>query len=388
MLAIEAELRADSELWTQLWGPCCAIAAGMTGRSDARDLLEDCARAGFYQLDNLGVESFDEAFGRDPDWPQVRARIMANVPPPPLELLSWPSAPLTPPPGLFRLDPGGEERLAARMPDCHPGAWATAEMLLHWTTSRWRHSGANHEESLDANVVLDRAEHGDRFACREYCVLLTQALNAAQIPARRLSLFRADYHAGLGGAHAVTEAWIDDLGKWVVLDGQNGAVWRDESGCPLGLAELQQRYRDASLPQFDGHSDNFVAAATAEWFGYFFAAAVTDELAWSAGPYVPVYEGSRVISCDLLAAGDAGTTPDLAAVTTGVADKGGAALVFHPRHPFATGLEVTQPGGEPVRLAAGEPFRLSTTPGEYQLAVAVRTPYAMLARQPLHYVAR
>lgn len=60
--------------------------------------------------------------------------------------------------------------------------------------------------------------------------MLTQALNALQIPARPLSLFKAGYHAGLGTGHAVTEAWIDDLGKWVLLDGQNGAVWRDEDG--------------------------------------------------------------------------------------------------------------------------------------------------------------
>jgi hypothetical protein len=50
-------------------------------------------------------------------------------------------------------------------------------------------------------------------ACREYTVVLTQALNTVQIPARRISLFRDGYYAGVGGGHAVTEAWIDDLGK-------------------------------------------------------------------------------------------------------------------------------------------------------------------------------
>ncbi len=397
LLAIEAELRTDRDLWTQLWGPCCAVAARMTGRPDARDRLEECARAGFYQLGNLGVSSFDEAFGGDPDWPDVRARIMANVPPPPIELTRWPTAPPAWPLGLFRLDPPGEERLAGRLPGRLPGAWATAEMLLHWVTRRWRHNGVNHDESFDANVLLDRAGNGDRFACREYGVLLTQALNAVQIPARRLSLYRADYHAGLGGGHAVTEAWIDDLGKWVVLDGQNGAVWRDESGCPLGVLELQQRYRDRSRPQFDGDSENFVAEAADEWFSYFFAAAITGVLAWSAGPFVPLSEGSAVISCDLLADSAAAVAPDLAAISIGVTDAGPSigvtdpgppALAFRATHPFATGFEVTGPHGGVASLGLEQPFPLGTAPGEYQLAVAARTPYGALAAQPLSYVVR
>lgn len=52
--------------------------------------------------------------------------------------------------------------------------------------------------------MLDRVERGERFACLEYTVVLTQALNAVQIPARRVSLFCAGYYAGVGGAHAVT----------------------------------------------------------------------------------------------------------------------------------------------------------------------------------------
>ena len=41
-------------------------------------------------------------------------------------------------------------------------------------------------------------------------------------PARNLGLFQDNYHVGFGRAHRVSEAWIDDLCRWVVLDGQNG----------------------------------------------------------------------------------------------------------------------------------------------------------------------
>jgi len=169
------------------------------------------------------------------DWPALRARIEDNAPLPPVALVRWPCSSPILPLGLSRLDAAGATRLTARLPQPQASALATAEMLLGWVTDRWPHSGSSLEAFNDANVVLDRVEQGERFACGEYTLVLTQALNALQIPARPISLFRLDYYAGLGTGHVVTEAWIDDLGKWVVLDGQNGAVWRDAAGTPLGV---------------------------------------------------------------------------------------------------------------------------------------------------------
>ncbi len=387
LLALEPCLRTDTANWIQVWGPSCAIAARLTGRADALDLLAECTDGGFYQLDNLGAQYFDGAFGADPAWPALRSRIQANVPPPPVELLRWPCARPIPPLRLARLDLAGEQRLAARLPDRLPSAWDTAQQVLEWVTSRWQHSGLNHDDSGDANVVLDRVERGERFACLEYDVVLSQALNAVEIPARRIRLFRSGYHAGAGGGHAVTEAWIDNLLGWVVLDGQNGAVWRDAEDMPLGLLELQARYRAGDRPRFDGTGPNFRPEAAADWFSYFYAAGVRDGLAWSAGPFVPVLDGAAVISCDRLADSDADAAPDLAAIGTGVTSADGPALVFDGAHPYTAGFEVTGSDGQPViGLAADVPFRLAKTPGEYELTVAVRTPYAVLTPQPLHYL--
>jgi Transglutaminase-like superfamily len=363
VLALEDQLRDDSDYWTQIWGPSCAVAAALTERPGARELLEECVSDGFYQIADLGPEVFEQAFGDDPEWPDLRTRIEANLPPPPVELLRWPTA-----------------RQA--------GAWATAHELLTWVTSRWRHIGTNHEPSADANLVLDRVERGERFACLEYTVVLTQALNAVQIPARRISVYRSGYYAGVGGGHAVTEAWIDDLGKWVLLDGQNGAVWRDPSGAPLGLLELQQRYEAAEQPEFDGAGHNFIAEDAGVWFSYFDTAGVTRQLSWSHGAYVPIAEGSTIIRTERLVTSGQEGAPDLALISTGVTDDDGLALTFQSGHPYATGFEIETVDGEVTSLAAGQPFRLASKAGEYRLTVATRTPYGTLPPQPLDYRVR
>ncbi len=386
LVALEPDLRADGEFWSSIWGPACAIARWHCGRADARDLLEECIAAGFYAPD-LGT-MLERSFGTEPDWPALHARIAASVPPPPVELIRWPCARPILPLGLARLDEAGAARLAARLPEPQAGALATAEMLLGWVTRRWRHTSASHDASQDANVVLDRVEGGERFACVEYNVVLAQALNAVQIPARRITLLRRDYHAGAGGAHAVTEAWIDDLGKWALLDGQNGAVWRDADGIPLGALELQRRYERGDQPEFSGSGPNFNAGDAAAWFGYFHAVGVKDALAWSAGPYGPILERASVLTFERLADTPADAAPDLAAISTGVADREGPALVFHTEHPYARGFGVSDAVRGTVTVQPGQPFPLAREAGEYRLTVAAMTRYGALTPQPLHYVVR
>lgn len=385
LLALEAALRADSEYWITFWGPACAIAAWHQGRPDARDLLQECVSGGFYQVE-IFDGAFDTSFGTEPDWPDVLERIRANFPAPPVELVRWPCAQPAFPLSLFRLDRDGEARLAARLPEADSSAWATAQQLLGWVTSRWRHTSANHANSDDANAVLDRVERGERFACKEFTIVLTQALNAVAIPARRVSLYRPGYYAGIGGGHAVSEAWVDDLGRWVLLDGQNGATWRDPDGTPLGVLELQRRLRAGDRPEFSGTGHNFDADAET-WFSFFHAAGATG-LAWSDGPYVPLVEGSTVLPCDRLTDSFGDVAPDLAAISTGIVDDHGPALVFHASHPYATGFAVTGQDGERRELERDQPLRLAGAAGAHHFSVAARTRYADLRPQALHYVVR
>jgi transglutaminase-like putative cysteine protease len=385
LAALEPALRADTEYWSSWWAAACAIGRWHEGRADARDLLEECIAAGFHDMEPFG-RLFEDSFGTEPDWPTLYARIEANAPLPPVALVRWPCSRLTLPLGLSRLDAAGAARLAARLPQPQASALATAEMLLGWVTDRWRHSGGSHAPSNDANVVLDRVERGERFACVEYTGVLTQALNAMEIPARPISLFRLDYFAGLGTGHVVTDAWIDDLGKWVVLDGQNGAVWRDAAGTPLGVLELQQRYLIGDQPEFSGHGQNFDPDDAAAWFRYFYAASVTGILAWSPGPYVPVMEGAGVIASQRLTESLAGVAPDLAEISTGVADDEGPALAFQADHPYATGFLVTNASDQATVLDPGQPFRLAGGEGAHELTVAATTRYGTLTPQPLEYV--
>ncbi len=385
LVALEPALRADTEYWSSWWAAACAIGRRRQGRADARDLLEECIAAGFYDMEPFG-RLFEDSFGTEPDWAALRTRIGDNAPLPPVGLVRWPSSRPILPLGLSRLDAAGAARLTTRLPRPQASARATAEMLLRWVTERWRHSGGSHDASNDANVVLDRVEQGERFACGEYTVVLTQALNAVQIPARPISLFRLDYYAGRGTGHVVTEAWIDDLGKWVVLDGQNGAVWRDAAGVPLGVLELQQRYLIGDQPDFSGHGQNFDPDEAARWFRYFYAAGVAGVLAWSPGPYVPVMEGAAAIASQRLTESLAGVAPDLAEISTGVADHQGPALVFHADHPYATGFQVTDASGQATGLETGQPYRLGGKEGAHELTVAVRTRYGTLTPQPLEYV--
>ena len=72
---------------------------------------------------------------------------------------------------------------------------------------------------------------------------------------------------------------------------------------------------------------------------------MTGVLAWSPGPYVPVMEGAAVIASQRLTESLAGVAPDLAEISTGVADHKGPALVFRADHPYATGFRVTDASG-------------------------------------------
>lgn len=382
LLELMTDLEADEKYWVSLWGPCCAIAAERTRPGTGRALLDRVVDAGFYDAD--AFDQLEATYGDSPDWPALRARMHANRPGPAVQLLDWPTAPPVVEPELFRLPRDDEARLRGRLPAPAGTAWETAEQTLAWVTSRWRHTSANHVERADGNLILDRVDTGERFACKEFTVLLTQALGALHIPARQVSLFRADHHLGLGAAHAVTEAWVDDLGRWVLLDGQNGAVWRDAHGAPLGLTDLLAAHRAGARPQFTGTGPNFDPSTADEWFGYFVTAAVTG-LAWSSPPFVPVFEGDLVIAAPRLDRDAAQAAPDLAVLTTGVLDADGPSLTFASPHPFALGVTVTGPDGAD-ELAAGEPYPLAAPPGEHRRQVATRTPYGLLRPAELAYV--
>ena len=117
-------------------------------------------------------------------------------------------------------------------------------------------------------------------------------------------------------------------------------------------------------PEFSGTGHNFDAGAES-WFSF-----------------------ATVIPCDRLADGFRDVAPDLAAVSTGIVDDHGPALVFHASHPYATGFAVTGQDGERRELERDQPLRLARAAGAHHFSVAARTRYADLRPQALHYVVR
>jgi transglutaminase-like putative cysteine protease len=120
--------------------------------------------------------------------------------------------------------------------------------LRDWVHGRWEHDGYNQPRRFDALSILEEAAHGQRFRCVEYALVLAQVYRAMGYRARFVRL------QGDGGAHAVTEVFAPELGKWVLMDGQHAAhVSRD--GTPLSAVELRDAVARGSEGALEAHVD-------------------------------------------------------------------------------------------------------------------------------------
>ncbi len=116
----------------------------------------------------------------------------------------------------------------------------TAIRLCKWTHGRWKHDGRNNPGNVDPIWLLERAVEGERFRCVEYAVVLKACLLAMGIKARILSLRVKNIETiRHSGGHLVVEAYLDDYGKWVMLDPQWAAVPLIGK-TPLNTVEFQQ----------------------------------------------------------------------------------------------------------------------------------------------------
>jgi hypothetical protein len=112
--------------------------------------------------------------------------------------------------------------------------------MSKWVRSRWEHNGSNEPQKRDPVSILHEAAAGKRFRCVEYAIVLAAALNAVDVPARVVSLKTADAETRKTGAgHVVAEAWLDERGKWIMVDGQFDVI-PVLDGVPLNAVELQK----------------------------------------------------------------------------------------------------------------------------------------------------
>jgi hypothetical protein len=379
--ALRDRLRSTGD-WPGAYGIGCAIAGWHIDRPAGEALLDEVIDAGYHQPE-FWVAELAESFATEPGWDDYLARMRANVPPPRLTLTDWPDYPPTLDPVLDRLTSEREALLRDRLPELAASAWESALSLVDWTTTRWVHANG-HVDNRDAVEVLDRAAGGERFACVEYSIVLSQALNAARIPARTLSLRMRDYHTGVGRGHVVSEAWIDDFGAWIVLDGQNGAWWADGDR-PLGIVELMEREAAGERPSMNSDHHDLSDLDQADWFSYF-ASATTTGLTWSGGPFVPVFQDRWPVRTERLVHGSAHVAPDLSAIATGLVDCDGPAVALTPLHPYATGITLAATDtSAAAMLAVGEPIPLVGDSGTHAYSVSAVTPYGSLAAYDLSY---
>lgn len=112
--------------------------------------------------------------------------------------------------------------------------------VTSWVNGLWRHSGSNQPSANDPLTILREAAAGARFRCVEYSIVIAGCLEALGMDARVVGLKTADVETRSSGAgHVVVEAYLRDLGKWVMADGQWNVI-PVLAGRPLNAVELQQ----------------------------------------------------------------------------------------------------------------------------------------------------
>ncbi|HCT29266.1 MAG TPA: hypothetical protein DIW31_00685 [Bacteroidales bacterium] len=116
--------------------------------------------------------------------------------------------------------------------------------LLEWTSNQWKHNGWNEPKKGDAISILYEVRNGQNFRCVEYGIVLAATLNSIGISARSIGLKTKDVETTKSGAgHVATEAFLNDLSKWIFIDPQYG-IAPTLKGMPLNAVEFNRALCD------------------------------------------------------------------------------------------------------------------------------------------------
>ena len=121
---------------------------------------------------------------------------------------------------------------------------AIAIKLTDYTHNQWKHNGNNTPTKFEGLTILEEAKRGKQFRCVEYSILLTELLNASNIPARQIGLKTKNVETQKTGAgHVAVEYFDEKLQKWIYADAQfNVIAFKD--GTPLSSVELQEAIKN------------------------------------------------------------------------------------------------------------------------------------------------
>lgn len=121
--------------------------------------------------------------------------------------------------------------------------------VMNWVHGLWRHNPIQSAPSQKCLDILQEVKKGQTFRCMEYASVLAQSLQSLGYSARILELCSEGMSYGLAKAHAAVEVWNDDLQKWIFLDPQNNALWKNkEEFCNADeVREIIETKKDDSL---------------------------------------------------------------------------------------------------------------------------------------------
>ncbi len=114
-----------------------------------------------------------------------------------------------------------------------------AKIICSWVYSLWKHHSSNTPKQSDPIYILEQVMEGERFRCVEYGIVISGCLNSIGLPSRVIGLKTKDMETRYSGAgHIAAEVYLEDLKKWVFIDGQFGVIPLSNE-IPLSSIELK-----------------------------------------------------------------------------------------------------------------------------------------------------
>ena len=210
-------------------------------KAQAMDAIRQAVGAGFTDYSKYRSDTDLDSLREDPGFKSLLAEIRAKYGPAPLV---WDRAQPAPQFPVLYDDSKVPQLLEMRREFAIDPVVAGAKddyerlrRLAYWVSTRWEHSPNQMASKSDPLTILREAQKGGRFICREYAIVMAGVAAAYGMPARVVNLMPRDVETR-SEAHSVAEVWLDEYNKWVLADGQYGAIG-ELDGVPLSGIELQ-----------------------------------------------------------------------------------------------------------------------------------------------------
>ena len=210
-------------------------------KAQAMEAIRQAVAVGFTDYSKYRSDTDLDSLREDPAFKSMLAEIKAKDGPMPLV---WDPAQPAPSFPVLYDDPKAPQFLEMRREFAIDAVVAGAKddyerlrRLAHWVSSRWKHSPNQMASKSDPLTILREAQKGGRFICREYAIVMAGVAAAYGMPARVVNLMPREVETR-SEAHSAAEVWLDEFGKWVLADGQYGAIG-ELDGVPLSGIEFQ-----------------------------------------------------------------------------------------------------------------------------------------------------